>query len=305
MKNILKSFITIITLLMLTGLAACTSVTNAVDSQNNLAWDKKAQLYSLTATNKISSNNVLLEQVSNQKVLFSQNSQQKVHIASLTKIMTTYILLQERRDLSLKVIMDPTVIADMKDAGASVSGFNANESITLSDLAYGIMLPSGGDAAVIAANYISGNEKSFVHLMNHYAHKLGMYRTHFTNATGLDTSDQYSTVADLCRLLNRALVDPTFKQIFTSLNHQTKPYDLSPGYDLNSTILAHQPNLTIKNGRLLGGKTGYTELAGLCLASLAKINGQEYLLITTGAPGNSTSKQYNIIDAMTIFNKIA
>lgn len=292
--KIFKAIIIFLVLTMFAGLAACTSITTQSDPQT------------IAIGHSIKSNNVILERLDNHKILYQKNPQQQIHIASLTKIMTVYVLLEERQDLSLEVVMTPAVIEKMQAENSTLSGFKPNESVTLLDLAYGIILPSGGDAAMIAANYVSGSEQMFVQLMNKYANLLGMHNTQFTNATGLDTSGQYSTVADLRKLLNKALELPVFKKIFTTLHYRTQAYDLMPeGYEITSSILAHDNDLKLNQGTLLGGKTGYTNLAGLCLASIAKVAGHEYLLITAGANGDYYTKQYNILDAVNIYNWLA
>jgi D-alanyl-D-alanine carboxypeptidase (penicillin-binding protein 5/6) len=81
--------------------------------------------------------------------------------------------------------------------GASLSGYRSGDELTIEDLAYGIVLPSGGDAALVAANYVAGSEKAFVEKMNQLAKELKMINTHFKNSTGLDARNHYSTVEDL------------------------------------------------------------------------------------------------------------
>lgn len=292
--KIFKAIIISLVTLIFVGLTACTTTAIRTDPQM------------IAVKHDLDSKNIILERLNDQKVLYRKNDQQKVHIASLTKLMTVYILLNEYKDLSLKVVMTPDVMEKMQEHNSTLSGFKVNEAVTLHDLAYGIVLPSGGDAAIIAANYISGSEQVFVQMMNKYANILGMYNTHFTNATGLDTPNQYSTVSDLRKLLNKALTLPVFKKVFTTLHYTTAAYDLMPeGYEITSSILTHNNDLKLYSGTFLGGKTGYTKQAGLCLASIAKVAGQEYLLITTGATGDYYSKQNNILDAINIYNSLS
>lgn len=298
LKNFFKVVLGTMIIVLLGGLGACTSITSTLNpnvTQRNV----------LTLTKDTYSNNIILENLSAEKTLVSKNASQRIHIASLTKMMTAYILIEESPNLLVRVKIKSSVIEKMRAENATNSGFSPNESVKLLDLAYGIMLPSGGDAAIMAADYISGGETRFVALMNEYADKLKLDDTNFTNASGLDTAGQYSTVADLKKLLNHALKEAVFKQIFTSLNYHTQPYEQNPaGYEINSTLVNQPTSLKLQDGVILGGKTGFTDLAGYCLASLARIRGQEYLLITAGAP-EVKGKSTHISDAVTIYNEIS
>lgn len=254
---------------------------------------------------KVASEQVLLENLTTGETLLEKNGDKKVAIASLTKIMTAYVLLQKSDNLQETVELNQKTLDLLTAEGASLAGFVANDNISITDLVYAIMLPSGGDAAIMAANYVSGSEKEFVKEMNQEAKKLGMKNTHFKTATGLDSRQQYSTVRDLNILIKAAMKNSVFDKVFTTFEYNTKPTDYSPeGYYLKHTLLKDHNDLVLTNGQLLGGKTGYTKDAGQCLASIAEINGQMYLLITTGAKGEPLGEQYNVIDANTIFESI-
>ena len=132
-----------------------------------------------------------------------------------------------------------------------------------------------------------------------------MDNTHFENATGLHDENHYTTVKDLAALLSYALQNDTFREIFTSSRHTVSPTNQHPdGMTFYSTMFEDLDDQSIINGEILGGKTGYTEEAGLCLASLAKEGKQEYILVTAGAKGDHHSEQYNITDAVAVYNSI-
>ncbi len=260
--------------------------------------------HGLTLSN-LHSQNILLEKLSTQEVIYEKNKDQKIAIASLTKIMTAYILLTEAPDLDAYLTIEPQVINELSEKGASLSGFMMNDQVTIRDIAYGILLPSGGDAAIIAANWLAGSEEQFALKMNTYADELKMYNTQFKNATGLDQSGHYSTVNDLHLLLTKALKNPSFYHVFTTFEYQTLASPFAPnGYYLASTLLKENNDLSLQNGTFLGGKTGYTEEAGLCLASLAEIEGELYLLISAGANGNPSTEQFNLSDAKKLYNQL-
>jgi D-alanyl-D-alanine carboxypeptidase (penicillin-binding protein 5/6) len=141
--------------------------------------------------------------------------------------------------------------------------------------------------------------------MNKKSVDLGMYNTNFENITGLHDDNHYTTVKDLAILLSYALQNDTFREVFTKHRHSTPPTNKHPsGITYYSTMFQKLSNQTIIGGEILGGKTGYTNEAGLCLASLAKVGKQEYILISTGAKGDPYSEQYNITDALAVYNSI-
>ena len=186
-----------------------------------------------------------------------------------------------------------------------MAGFQPGEEVRAIDLLYGAMLPSGAECCITLADHIAGSDHSFVKLMNKKAADLGMKNTHFENATGLHNENHYTTVKDLAILLSNALQNDTFREIFTTFRHSTPPTNKHPGgITFYSTMYERLGSQNIIDGEILGGKTGYTDKAGLCLASLAKVGKYEYILITTGAKGDHHSKQYNIIDAIAVYSSI-
>lgn len=275
-------------------------VNNQWEIENHTASQKQFKV------SGIHSQQYLLKELSSNQVLVSRKEDKKTEIASLTKIMTAYILLDKAENLNAVVSIDGAIIDELSAEGASLSGFGRDEEVTIKDLAYGIMLPSGGDASIVAANFIAGSEKEFAKLMNQYGQQLGLKNTHFSNATGLDALNHYSTVADLAVLLEQALKNEAFYEVFTTLEYTTDAKRYEPeGYYIKSTLLREGNHLALKEGKILGGKTGYTQKAGLCLASIAEVNGKVYLLVSTGADGNPLTEQYNVTDAVTMYNTIS
>ena len=117
--------------------------------------------------------------------------------------------------------------------------------------------------------------------------------------------NHYTTVKDLAMLLSYALQNDTFREVFTSSRHSTPPTNKHlGGITFYSTMYERLGDQYIIDGEILGGKTGYTDEAGLCLASLAKVGKHEYILITAGAKGDHYSEQYNVTDAFAVYNSI-
>ena len=242
----------------------------------------------------LKSTNAILYNLDEDTILYEKNSDERVAIASLTKIMTAIVSVENIDSLEEKVTLVNKDFDTLVENNASVAGFKVNEEVTYEDLLYGLLLPSGADAAQALTRLIAGNEENFVKLMNEKAKELGMEHTLFTNETGLDINNPYSTVKDVAIMFKYALNNPTLKKIMT-----TNSYVISDGYKkLNSTVassIAAVGNMDY----VLGGKTGITKRAGRCLATFAEFNDVNYMLITVGAPMISTP--YNVIDQRTIY----
>ncbi|KNF09064.1 putative D-alanyl-D-alanine carboxypeptidase [Gottschalkia purinilytica] len=256
--------------------------------------------------NGIYSSNAILISLDDNEILLDKSSNERIYPASLTKIMTAILAIENLPDLNETIYLSDDMFKDLYSEGASMSGFLPNEKVRAIDLIYGVLLPSGAESSIGLANAIAGSERNYVKLMNKKAKKLGMRNTHFTNSTGLHHINHYSTVSDIARLLEYALQNDTFREIYTSKRHTTKTTNLHPnGITFQSTMFKHMDIEDVNDGVIKGGKTGYTKEAKLCLASLAKIDGKEYILVTANADGNPQTKQFNILDAFTIYNQIS
>ena len=237
------------------------------------------------------SENAILYNLNDDKIIYEKNAYEKVKIASLTKIMTTIVAIENIGDIKEQIIMPQEAFTDLD--GYVLSGIKPNDKITYEDLLYGIMLPSAADCANAIAIKLSGNIDKFVEQMNQKAENLGMKNTHFSNPVGID-DDNYSTVYDISLLLKYALKNKIFYEIFT-----TREYKTTTNLTLKSTIIEKSQPYNIDVSNILGSKTGFTDEAGNCLASIAKINNVKYLFITTKANINNS---YHILDAVKIYD---
>lgn len=254
---------------------------------------------------QLTSQNAVLVRLSDQRVIFTKKSGKTIYPASLTKIMTAIVVLEHLDHLDERITLSSQMFQKLYKEDASMAGFLPDETVPAIDLLYGVLLPSGAECCIGLANHIAGSEDAFVSLMNAKARKLGMRHTHFTNATGLNDKNHYTTVADLAKLLEYALQNDTFRKIFTTSRHSTTAASLHPqGITYYSTLFAHMSSPDFHGGSILGGKTGYTTEAGLCLASLATKGNQEYILVTAGAKGNHDTEQYNIKDAFNVYKHL-
>ena len=237
---------------------------------------------------------VSLYNMNEDMLIYSKNDTKKTSIASLTKMMTTLVAIENIDDLE-KVItikerdFDGTV-------GYSKAGFSVGDKVTYLDLLYGIILPSGADAVNAIVNNTLGYN-SFIKKMNETAKKIGMNDTSFANPIGKDDENNYSTSSDIAKLLKYALKNETFKKVFT-----TKSYKTSNGINLESTVNSYKSILN--TSEILGAKSGFTKNAGRCLASITTLNGVDYLLVvinsSTSSPSNAVKDTITIYDYYSI-----
>lgn len=254
---------------------------------------------------ELNSPNAILIRLKDHAILMQKNSEEKIYPASLTKMMTTIVAIENLPDLKEEIRLTDSTFRGLYEADASMAGFQPGEQVRAIDLLYGVMLPSGAECCIGLAKQIAGSERNFVKIMNQKAGELGMDNTHFENVTGLHNENHYTTVNDLAILLSYALRNDTFREIFTSSRYSTQPTNKHRrGITFYSTMFEDLNDQNIVGGEILGGKTGYTDEAGLCLASLARVGNQEYVLVTADAKGDNRSEQFNITDAIAVYSSI-
>lgn len=257
------------------------------------------------AINDINSPDALLMKADSGEVISENHGSERIYPASMTKIMTAILAIENTPDLQKEIKIPVEMFDSLYAENASRAGFEPGESATAEDLIYGVMLPSGAECCLSLANEIAGSEEAFVELMNAKAQAIGMGNTHFCNSTGLHDENHYTTAAEMATLLRYALKNTMFRNVFTSSQHTTTSTNLHPeGFTFNSTLFKYLADATVTGGQLLGGKTGYTREAGQCLASLAAIGGEEYILVTAGAPGDHMTEQLHIDDAIKVFDRL-
>lgn len=284
---------------------------NKINSLLNYDWKKtspiseKANSHKIPQNLSINSSNAILIDLENEEVLFDKNSERKMYPASMTKIMTAIIVLEHIKDLEVNISLNNDMFDYLYYENASMAGFLPKEKVSAIDLLYGLLLPSGAECAIGLAEHISGSESAFVDLMNEKAKEIGMNSTHFTNTTGLHDENHYSTVNDISVLLKYALKNDIFYEIFTSSRHSTLPTNRhDDGITCFSSLFSRIDSPNFKGGYIIGGKTGYTPEAGQCLASLAIKNERYYILVTSGADGDSRTQKFHIDDAFIIYDAI-
>ena len=202
------------------------------------------------------------------EVIYSKNADEKRAMASTTKIMTALLLAE--CDTPEKTV---AVTSEMVAVEGSSMGLRAGDIVTYNDLLYGILLPSGNDAANAAAISIGGSVQKFAELMNEKAKELGLKNTHFVTPSGLDADDHYTTAYDLAILTSYALENDSFRKAAA-----TKSITLDFG-GCKHYLSNHNKLLKTYDGAI-GVKTGYTSKAGRCLVSAAQRDSTEIIVVT-------------------------
>lgn len=204
---------------------------------------------------------VLIDATSNQ-VLASGNAQERVEPASLTKLMTAYIVFEALRDkkISMNQITLPSNIVKNVARDESRMFLEANKPVTVSDLVYGMIVQSGNDATLALAELVGGSEANFVKMMNSAGQRLGLKNTHYADTNGLPHPQHYTTAGDLAILSTRLIRDfPEYYSIFS-----TKEFTYNKIRQLNRN------RLLWLDQTVDGVKTGHTQAAGFCLITSAK-----------------------------------
>ncbi|WP_336206249.1 D-alanyl-D-alanine carboxypeptidase family protein [Nonomuraea sp. LPB2021202275-12-8] len=204
-------------------------------------------------------------------VHFDKRETARVPVASLVKVMTAYVVLREA-ELGDTVKVTAADVRHAVRNGATTASLKAGERLTVRDLLYGLMLPSGADAANALARTYGPGKAGFVRKMNATARSLGLADTRYTNADGLPAPSNggYSTAVDQAKLAQRALADPTFRTVVGRQVHTVPKTAVHRSHTWrNSNKL-----LTSADG-VLGVKTGYTRAAGFCLLFAGERGGRQ------------------------------
>lgn len=218
-------------------------------------------------------------------IIVEKNADQALAPASLTKLMTSYVLSHELAEG--RVSIDDQVLISRQAwaqnplfAGSSLMWLEAGKQVRLEDLHRGLVVSSGNDAAVAIAEHLAGGETAFAGMMNGHARALGMSGSHFVNSHGLPEADHYTTARDLALLAN-ALIK-RFPQEYALYKEREFTYNNIRQYNRNS-LLAEDPSVD-------GLKTGYTEEAGYCLVASAEREGMRLISVVLGTRSERARK---------------
>jgi len=234
---------------------------------------------------EVNSTNVVFIDLQSGDILAQRGYKEVVSPASMTKVLTLLVASEHITDLddTFTITIDITDYSFANDC--SNVGFEVGEVVTVRDLLYGTILPSGGDAAVGLATYVAGSHEAFVELMNDKLEELGLSDTaHFTNCVGLYDENHHCTVYDMAMIMEAALENDLCREVLGARTYTTSATSQHPEGITISNWFIRRIEDKDTGGQILGAKTGYVNQSGSCAVSYGvDASGKGYVCATTGA----------------------
>lgn len=235
-------------------------------------------------------------------VVAQKNQDEKMYPASLTKIVTAMVTLNNVSDLQEQVTVSEAAFNILLGTGAQVAGLKIGDTLTVEQLLYLNIVHSACDASEVLAEHVGGTRENFVKMMNDYAASLGCTGTHFVNPDGLHDENHYTTASDLAKISLDALKNSTFTKIA-----YTVEYEYNGMNYYNTNLMLRRGYLSYYYEYAKGIKTGSTSQAGYCVITTASKDGYNYLAIVLGAPvidynHDGYDEKCSFIDAATLFD---
>lgn len=241
---------------------------------------------STSGTNgEVQSTYALLVDLDDNTIVTQRNARDRINPASMTKIMTVLVAAEHVTDLEDTFTITREITDFSYSNDCSAVGFGENEVVTVKDLLYGTILPSGGDAAAGLACYVAGSMDSFVDMMNQKLKDLGLSDSaHFTNCVGLYNENHYCSIYDMAVILKAAMENELCREVMSAHTYTTSPTEQHPeGIQISNWFLRRIEDKET-NGEVVCAKTGYVVQSGNCAASYEVTNsGKHYICVTANA----------------------
>ena len=235
--------------------------------------------------------------------VFAKDADSRCSPSALTKVMAYIIAVENIKDLDTRIEIKESILDRVIGSGLYCSGldWHTGEKLSVTDVLYAMMLPRGDDAAMMLADYVGGGDiASFVDLMNKKAEDLGCEATHFTNPTGAESADQYTTARDMAKICRYAMGTPLFSKIVSTPSYLL-PGDVYPIVNNNSMVDASRGG-DYYYMYATGIKNGGSEQAGSCLAASALCDGFAYLVVCLHGPFDpEDTEEYCMEEAADLF----
>ena len=236
---------------------------------------------------EIDSSNAIFIDMETGNILADKGAKQRIVPASMTKVLTLLVAAEniDNLDDTFQITSDITDYSFVN--GCSNAGFEKEEVVTVRDLLYGTNLPSGADAALGLATYVSGSQEAFVELMNKKLEELGLSETaHFTNCIGIYDENHYCTVYDMAVIMNAALNNDICREVMSAHTYNTSITEQHPEGILLSNWFLRRIEDKDTGGEVICGKTGYVNESGSCAVSYGTDEkGRSYICVTVNANG--------------------
>lgn len=238
---------------------------------------------------------VILYETNSKTLMYTYNADERTDPASLVKIMTAYIVVEECVLSDAVTVSQKTL--DTVNKEAVMIDLQAGEVLTVEQLLHCMLAGSANDAAAVLAEHACGDQTAFVERMNEYAEKLGCTQTNFTNVHGLYDPEQYSTARDIARILDRAMQNETFREIFCTAEYaipatnKSEPRELITGnYHINCDEV-----MIYYDERVVGGRTAVTQTGHRSLATVAQEGDMEMICVLFGAVSEIAENGYSVL----------
>ncbi len=222
-------------------------------------------------------------------ILAEENADKRIEPASLTKLMTSYLVFDALASKEVKLSDEVYISKAAWQTGGSRMFLQVDTHVTIGDLIKGLIIQSGNDASVALAEHLGGSQAGFAKRMNRMAEKLGMTNSHFTNSSGLPDEDHYSTAKDMT-ILSISLIEK-FPEYYVYYSEKEFTY--------NNITQKNRNVLLWRDASVDGVKTGYTQRAGYCLIGSAKRDGMRLVAVVAGA--SSKKQRANMVQSLLQF----
>lgn len=283
------------------GPAAPVSAPDTVSEEPKTPYSAAETASTAHLGDTVNSSYAVLIDLQTDTILAEKEARTVISPASMTKIMTLLVAVENLKSLDDTVSI-PIEITDYCFVnGCTVVGYEIGETVTVQELLYGAILPSGADASLALATYVAGSHEAFVELMNEKAEELGISETtHFTNCVGIYNEDHHCTVYDMAMILKAAMDNELCRKVLSAHTYQTASTEQHPeGQLLSNWFLRRiEDKDTEQAVRAVGGKTGYVVQSGSCAASWgADADGNCYICVT----GDASSSWQAIYDHAALY----
>ena len=253
---------------------------------------------------QITAESAIMASLDTGDIVYSKDSNTKRYPASLTKIMTALLILENTKDLDNEIItVSDYAINSLLGTGSSVGGLKIGEKITARQMLYYLLMVSANDGAMAVAEHYGKTVEGFVEMMNKKAAELGMKNSHFMNPHGLHHEEHYTTAYDVLLLARAALKYNAFKEAVSSTRYNMPATNLSDKKLLVTTNMLQDPSTVYFYKYASGVKTGYTDEAGRCLVSTAEKDGYSYIVVLMKCPvvDNGRRVRYEFNDSKQLY----
>ena len=225
----------------------------------------------------VSAEAAILFDATHNTVLFEKNADEKLYPASITKLMTALLVL-EKADLNDTVVFSKTAVTNL-ESGAVTLNLQEGDRVSVRDCLYGLLLKSANEVANGLAEHVGGSIQGFADLMNQRAAELGCTGTHFTNPSGLNDPDHYTTARDMAKIAGAAFKNETLQKISSSLSYEFPATKAAAARTITPGHKMLYPSDSRYYEGMVGGKTGYTSLAGNTLVTCTEKDGVRLIAV--------------------------